>query len=128
MKVITFISQVIGKEKGGEGSSRSRGRSGSTSCHRSSSRDDQSRDDRGEKSKSANQNFAPHVKDLIQVKIISGHGQSVTFSLQTIDQLRKNMILGLEKDANFKFEKDWEFFTNMFKKQVHSEFPNNSSN
>ena len=28
------------------------------------------------------------------------------------------MILGLEKDANFKFEKDWEFFTNMFKKQV----------
>ena len=28
------------------------------------------------------------------------------------------MILGLQKDANFKFEKDWEFFTNMFKKQV----------
>ena len=28
------------------------------------------------------------------------------------------MILGLQKDPNFKFEKDWEFFTNMFKKQV----------
>ena len=44
------------------------------------------------------------------------------FNLQTIDQLRKNMILGLEKDANFKFEKDWEFFTNMFKKQVADNF------
>ena len=44
------------------------------------------------------------------------------FNLQTIDQLRKNMILGLEKDANFKFEKDWEFFTNMFKKQVGDNF------
>ena len=32
------------------------------------------------------------------------------------------MILGLEKDANFKFEKDWEFFTNMFKKQVADNF------
>ena len=32
------------------------------------------------------------------------------------------MILGLEKDANFKFEKDWEFFTNMFKKQVGDNF------
>ena len=42
--------------------------------------------------------------------------------MQTIDQLRKNMILGLEKDANFKFEKDWEFFTNMFKKQVADNF------
>ena len=106
---------MIGKEKGGEGST-SRGRSTSQQ-HRSSSRDD-----RGEKSKSANQNFAPHVKDLIQVtRILSGHARSVfkPFSiLQTIDQLRKNMILGLEKDPNFKFEKDWEFFTNMFKKQV----------
>ena len=44
------------------------------------------------------------------------------FNLQAIDQLRKNMILGLEKDANFKFEKDWEFFTNMFKKQVADNF------
>ena len=54
---------MIGKEKAGE-SSKSRGRSESTTSHRS-----RSRDDRGEKSKSANQNFAPHVKDLIQVTI-----------------------------------------------------------
>ena len=54
---------MIGKEKAGE-SSKSRVRAESTTSHRS-----RSRDDRGEKSKSANQNFAPHVKDLIQVTI-----------------------------------------------------------
>ena len=103
-------AKVIGKEKGGESSR-------SSPSHRSSSRDD-----RGEKSKSANQNFPPHVKDLIQVRILSDHHRWSVFKpfffLQTIDQLRKNMILGLQKDPNFKFEKDWEFFTNMFKKQV----------
>ena len=105
---------MIGKEKGGE-SSRSGGRSRSRS-HRSSSR---AADDRGEKSKSANQNFAPHVKDLIQVTIRLDHMGSIhILYLQTIDKLRKNMILGLKKDPKFKFEKDWEFFTNMFKKQV----------
>ena len=35
------------------------------------------------------------------------------------------MILGLQKDPNFKFEKDWEFFTNMFKKQVQKRILDN---
>ena len=59
--------------------------------------------DRGERSKS-DHGFTPHVKAIILC----------------IDQLRKNMIIGLTKDDNFKLEKDWEFFTNMFKKQALS--------
>lgn len=86
------IKKVIGKEKGKEKGSRSKSRS-RTDRSRSPSRNHRSKSDH---------TFPQHVKDLVQA----------------IDQLRRNMIVGLTKDDNFKLEKDWEFFTNMFKKQA----------
>jgi hypothetical protein len=52
----------------------------------------------------SSKNFAPFVRNLIT----------------SIDRLRKNMVFGLRADDNFKLNSDWEFFTNMFKKEAMS--------
>ena len=82
------IKKVIGREKDDSG-----GRAKSKSKSLDTGPGDRSK---------PSQAFPAHVRSLSLV----------------IDQLRKNMIIGLSRDPNFKLEKDWEFFTNMFKKQV----------
>ena len=53
------------------------------------------------KSKSI-RNFKPFVRNLVL----------------SIDRLRSNMIFALKKDDKFVLKSDWEFFTNMFKKEA----------
>ena len=47
-------------------------------------------------------NFKPFVRNLVL----------------SIDRLRMNMIFALKKDNKFILKSDWEFFTNMFKKEA----------
>merc|ERR1719481_1146761 len=51
-----------------------------------------------------NLKFAPHQKEFVAV----------------VERLKKNMIIGLTKDDDFKLEADWEFFTDMFKDKARN--------